>query len=256
MLLRNRGDPEVQEFVAADLVAALQTGERKSFPRSLQEDEELWGALTAYYAAQQGLDQSRREARDLLAEELLAPASAEVATMQELEASESCDDAAQALQVLCSQLKSRALTMQSGTAKTGLMGRLGRCTAHFKAMQGAAVASHEAEEALRRRCSSRFDAYVGWVGSDRSFWLSFVRGCGNERTGGLLDALAKVCKLTVYVWAEKLFATAERSRVFEEPELELVHKATFGARTVHLWYQGDRGHFDKLVPYEKKRGSR
>lgn len=252
MLLRNRGDSEVQEFVAADLVAALQTGERKSFPRSLREDEELWGALTAYYAAQQGLDQSRREARDLLAEELLAPASAVQAT----EMGEVGEDAAQALQTLCSQLKNRALTMQSGTAKTSLMGRLGRCTAHFKGMQGAALASREAEEALRRRCCSRFDAYVGWVGSDSSFWLSFVRGCGNERTGGLLDALAKVCKLTVYVWAEKLFATAERSRLFEEPELELVHKASFGARTVHLWYQGDRGHFDKLVPYEKKRGSR
>merc|ERR1712072_506178 len=114
----------------------------------------------------------------------------------------------------------------------------------LKSIQSASQAMRDAEEALRSHCQRQFDAYVGWVGTDESFWLSFVRGCGNERAGGLLDALAKICKLNVFIWSEKLGL---------DPELELVHEVNFGSKVVHLWYQGGRGHFDRLVPCCKKK---
>lgn len=263
LLLRHKGDPEVQEFVAADLVAAVQTGERRTFPRKIRDDEDLWRALSAYYAAQQGLDQSRREARDCLAEDASLDAGDSAcgnpSSVQAADATMEgkAGDVAETLLGLCAKLKARASAMHSGSAKTGLMHRLGRCKAQAKAMQSAALRNCDADKALRKRCSHRLNEYVSWVGTDRSFWLSFVRGCGNERTGGLLDALAKVCNLTVCIWAEKLAAHENwRTPCAEEPELELVHEATFGGKTIHLWYQGDCGHFDRLVPYSRKVGHR
>lgn len=245
-LLRHRGDAEVVEFVAADLVAALQTGDRKSFPREIREDEELWRALASYYAAQQGLDQGRREGRELLAEDDGGGVQAANAAVER-----AGGDVTEAVLALCSELKSRASSMQSSSAKTGLMQRLGRCKTQAKSMGAAIQENVLADQALRKRCAARFDEYVGWVGSDRSFWLSFVRGCGSERTGGLLDALAKVHRLTVCVWSEGPPGLSPGA-VHKEPDLELVHEATFGGRVVHLWYQGDRGHFDRLVPCSGK----
>jgi hypothetical protein len=245
LLLQHQDDAEVQEFVAADLAASLQTGERKSFPRELREDQELWGALTAYYAAQQGFDQSRREARELLTDDYGVEAV-------DSAVEKAGGDVAEALHLMYSKLKKE---LKSGTATTVQMRRLARCKAQAEMVRTALLESREAEQALHKRCRSRFEAYVRWVGSDRSFWLSFVRGCGNERTGGLLDALAKVRKLNVYIWADKLGAS-EKPQLGEEPLLELVHEALFGAKTLHLWYQGDRGHFDRLLPYSVKSTAR
>merc|ERR1711920_573248 len=108
-----------------------------------------------------------------------------------------------------------------------------------KALAEAVKANDDATSNLLRLCCDQFDTYVEWIGSDMSFWLSFVRGLDGERAGGLLDALAKVKGITVRVWSE---AVGEA----EPPPLELVHTAPFGGHEVDLWYQGQRGHFDRL----------
>lgn len=65
--------------------------------------------------------------------------------------------------------------------------------------------------------------YVRWIGSDRSFWFSFVRATEGDAGGGLLDAVAKVAKLTVRVWGDA------------DGRLRLLHQASFGGREVDLW---------------------
>jgi len=254
-LRKQRNDEEVQEFVAADLAAAVQTGDRKTFPREIREDEELWGALKTYYAAQQTLDQSRRQAHDLLTEEAASRGDSQTnssSSQAAFLAERYGLDVSEAMQRLCCEMKARVLNEPSGPSKVKLMQRLGLCHAQVKAIETACQDNKLAQQALQRRCRARFDTYVAWVGTDRSFWLSFVRGCGNERTGGLLDALAKVRGVTVCIWAEKL----QNVGVSDEPELEMVHEASFGTKTIHLWYQGDRGHFDRLLPYKSRSSSR
>ncbi|CAE8657790.1 unnamed protein product, partial [Polarella glacialis] len=109
LLRRHRADPEIQELVASDLLAALQTGERCSFPEEIRSDQRLWDALASYYAAQQALDANRREAKDFLAEGSEAEAF-EVA--EALEASRG--DLSEALQRLFAKLKSKAEALPSG----------------------------------------------------------------------------------------------------------------------------------------------
>jgi hypothetical protein len=157
-LLKHRGDDEVLNFVAADLVAALQTGERKTFPQEIREDQELWGALASYYAAQQSLDESRREARELMAAE-----NGGIAGSLEVVSSgpgRPGGDVGEAMQALCAELKARIGDSPSGPAKTVLMQRLGRCHTQVKSIQAACEAMHKAEEVLQSQCRARFDAYV------------------------------------------------------------------------------------------------
>eukprot|EP00435_Cladocopium_sp_Y103_P074345 s105_g48.t1 len=80
--------------------------------------------------------------------------------------------------------------------------------------------------------------YVTWVGSDTTFWLSFIRATEGDPGGGLLDAVAKVACLTVRVWGEDLK---------RQGRLTLLHSAAFGGRDVDLWYR-DLNHYDRLVP--------
>eukprot|EP00927_Polykrikos_kofoidii_P074632 TRINITY_DN70668_c0_g1_i1.p1 TRINITY_DN70668_c0_g1~~TRINITY_DN70668_c0_g1_i1.p1 ORF type:complete len:540 (+),score=101.81 TRINITY_DN70668_c0_g1_i1:87-1706(+) len=250
-LLHRRSDPKVREFVAADLCAAVQTGERHTFPEEIRNCEPLWSALDAYYAAQQTLDERRREARDLIAEEGGVEAAKRAVAA-------SGGDAVQAVQHLFTTLRASASGTPSGPAKLRIMQRLGRAKSQAKVLGVAIDASRDAEKELRCRCAEKCDAYVRWLGEDESFWLSFVRGCGGDRGGGLLDAIAKVQRLTVRVWSE-VSATGggqasqapsfeARSKAGSElPDLELVHEARYGGRAVDLWYQGDRSHFDRLV---------
>lgn len=255
-LQRHRGDPEVEEFVAADLAAYLQSGERSVFPPEIRDDSSLWGALGAYYSAQETLDARQREARELLAED---PATTD--TPQDLRKSllkvakvrgeKGSKDVVDALRRLFTELKRQAAEMPSGALKLSFITRLGRCQAQSKLLRAALADSAAAEQTLRQRCRAQFEHYVAWVGSDSLFWLSFIRGVGGEGAGGLLDALAKVMGLTVRIWAE---CSHSRDNHDEEPDLSLVHKASFGPREVDLWYQGDRGHFDRLVPLERSSG--
>jgi len=245
-LHRHRGDPAVEEFVAADLMAAIQAGERASFPRVLRGDEKLWSSLDAYYQAQQALDTQRREAKELLAEENGGGRPALGSGGEVLEA----------VRRSFSELKAQASAMNSGPEKLAAMHRLSRYKMEAKALEAATSASSGAEQVLRQRCRELFDEYVAWVGSDSLFWLSFIRSCdGDQGAGGLLDALAKVQGLTVRVWAETSATGGARCRggsATEEPPLELVHTAAFGPKEIDLWFQGDRGHFDRLVHYDKK----
>lgn len=249
LLERSGTDPEVQDFVAADLAAALQTGERTSFPSDIRQDDRLWAALEAYYSAQQNLDEKRREAVDVLYEDSGATAAAAALAAA---GGHQLPEAAQfALQSICIALKNEASATPSGPDKLRLMQRLGRGKTHLNEFDMAAARSSETAQNLKVQCHAKTDAYLQWVGSDHSFWLSFVRGCGgNDRGGGLLDALAKVFELTVRVWSESSAsdcagASSRASR--SSPDLELLHEAMYGGRVVDLWYQGDRGHFDRLV---------
>lgn len=236
LLYQHRGDPDVQEFVAADLAAALQTVERSTFPSEIRGDERLWNALDAYYKAQQALDDKGRQAREFMAE-CRGPGRAD-------------EDVGKALVALERELKEITVQAPSGPSKTQLMQRYGRSKTQVKEHAAAEAALSEAWQALRRLSRARIAEYISWVGSDSSFWLSFVRGCGDDKGGGLLDALAKVRGLTVRVWAE---TTDIAGLPGGERRLELVHEAAFGGRggqTVNLWFQSIRGHYDRLVPCE------
>merc|ERR1740121_3399794 len=235
LLEKSGHDSEVQGFVAADLAAALQTGERSSFPPAIRQDAQLWDALDAYYAAQQGLDEQRRQALDFLAEEgASASAAAEVG-------GRSSETVQLALQSFSARLKGEVAAAPSGPQKLRLMQFLGRAKTLLKDFEAALGRSVQATQSLEAHCHAQTDAYIQWVGSDHSFWLSFVRGCGgNDRGGGLLDALAKVFTLTVRVWSESVGSDGG-------DVVELVHEAAYGGRIVNLWYQGDHGHFDRLV---------
>eukprot|EP00435_Cladocopium_sp_Y103_P074572 s105_g49.t1 len=66
LLLANLEDVEVQEFLARDLLAALQTSSRNAFPPKLREAKELWEMLKKFYQEQEALDHQRREAREFM----------------------------------------------------------------------------------------------------------------------------------------------------------------------------------------------
>eukprot|EP00933_Yihiella_yeosuensis_P008664 TRINITY_DN11424_c2_g1_i1.p1 TRINITY_DN11424_c2_g1~~TRINITY_DN11424_c2_g1_i1.p1 ORF type:complete len:457 (+),score=89.24 TRINITY_DN11424_c2_g1_i1:69-1439(+) len=234
LLHQNRHDDEIQEFVASDLLAAVQTGEKNSFPEEIRDDERLWSALQAYYCAQEVLDGKRREAKDLFAEE----------SDLRLKSFQSDLAMSQALQRYFEELKSQAILQPSGSAKLAALHKLRRCKVQCRELEIAEVANKEALASLRRCCRAQVDSYVAWVGSDATFWLSFLRGCGGaDNGGGLLDALAKAAGLTVRVWAE---GYKQRNGTSGSTDLELVHEARFGTREVNLWFQGL--HFDRLVP--------
>merc|ERR1740121_1752446 len=242
LLEKSGHDSEVQGFVAADLAAALQTGERSSFPPAIRQDAQLWAALDAYYTAQQGLDERRREALDFLSEDGAHAVAIVTVGRQSPEAVQL------ALQSFGDRLKSEVAAAPSGPHKLRLMQCLGRAKTQLKEIEAAVGRSAQAAQSLKSQCHSKADAYVQWVGSDHSFWLSFVRGCGgNDRGGGLLDALAKVFTLTVRVWSESAGSDGTDAAGKALQDLELVHEAAYGGRVVNLWYQGDHGHFDRLV---------
>eukprot|EP00931_Biecheleriopsis_adriatica_P114651 TRINITY_DN90571_c0_g1_i1.p1 TRINITY_DN90571_c0_g1~~TRINITY_DN90571_c0_g1_i1.p1 ORF type:complete len:492 (-),score=80.66 TRINITY_DN90571_c0_g1_i1:90-1565(-) len=229
-LLRDkRSDPEVRDLVASDLLAAVQTNERASFPQEIRSDERLWASLATYYAKQQALDDLRREAKDFLTDMGANGRTQAIASQHGI---------TEAVKLFFHEFKSKVAAQPSGPEKTRSIQMLGRCKMQERDLEKAAAESQEALASLRKQCHVQVDAYVSWVGSDASFWLSFVRGCGgSDRGGGLLDALAKVGGLTVRVWSEGSRA----------PLLELVHEAKFGDRIVNLWFQGDLGHFDRLT---------
>jgi len=233
LLRKNRLDHEVVDFVASDLAAAVLAGDRATFPPAIQGDTKLWDTLQAYYSAQQDVDSRRRKAKGLLESDSSVPSS----TLEMVQRSSSSDDVSALLQALdteANRCKSISSSKQAAQKAVSLQDEA-------QALNEARAANVQAEEALRRMCRRQYDAYVEWIGSDMSFWLSFVRGLGSERTGGLLDALAKVCRLTVRVWCE--------SRSRSGADLELVHEVPFGGREVDLWYQSKRGHFDRLVQH-------
>ncbi|CAJ1423787.1 unnamed protein product [Effrenium voratum] len=227
LLLDNLHDAEVQEFLTRDLQAALQTGERRSFPAALRREEHLWGLLEELYSQQQALDHKRREAKALMADVGASPAVQAQARQ----------GMAAAMRGFFNELKEKA-AKQSGSKLTTLQ-LMAQCKSQERELQRLEAAAAEAQQNLRSGCRAHLRAYVSWVGSDFSFWLSFLRPGGGDRGGGLLDAIAKVAGLTVRVWAED----AQRS-------LALLHTARFGGREVDLWYQGDLGHFDRLVPFK------
>merc|ERR1712151_694648 len=134
-------------------------------------------------------------------------------------------DTLEALQCLLQELKAEANRAPSGSTKLRLMNQIMNCNSEVKALNDAVKANDSADAELRRLCCGRFDAYVEWIGSDMSFWLSFVRSLGDERTGGLLDAIAKVKNLPVRVWSEAI-------NEGDPPPLELVHTAPYGGHEV------------------------
>lgn len=245
LLRKNRGDSDVMEYVAADLANAVQICERERFPPTIGNDARLWRALSSYYATQQELDAQRRHSRDLLR------ASRDASTAAALEAAGG--DILEAVQSLLVTIKEEAKQTPSGPHKLQLMHRVMDCKGQSKALLAAAEANTQAESELRYLCRTHFDDYVEWIGRDMSFWLSFVRGIAGERVGGLLDALAKAQGLTVRVWAEAAISRGDYgAHRNAASELELVHEAKYGGAEVNLWYQGQRGHFDRLVPRKSK----
>ncbi|CAE7903650.1 unnamed protein product [Symbiodinium microadriaticum] len=230
LLLQSLGDPEVKDFLASDLLAAIQTGERSSFPRELRHDTDLWTHLADYYRWQEALDHRRREATSFLQD---VGASAVVqGAVERL-------GLVEALRLFFNELKDKAASLPSGREKLLAFQLLAQCKSQEKEAAATAAATAQALERLRQQCVRCISAYVSWVGSDDTFWLSFLRGCGSsEHSGGLLDAIAKVAGLTIRVWAEG----------HQAPLLSLLHEARFGSRLVNLWYQSELGHFDRLVP--------
>jgi len=252
LLQKNRGDSDVMEYVAADLANAVQIYERERFPPTIGNDARLWRALSSYYATQQELDAQRRQSRDLLGLAASAmPHGASRGASAAAALAAAGGDVAEAVQCLLSAIKEEAKQTPSGPQKLQLMHRVMECKGQSKALLAAAEANTQAEVELRHLCREHFDNYVEWIGRDMSFWLSFLRGITGERVGGLLDALAKVQGLTVRVWAEAIPRGADGGRG-AEAELELVHEAKYGGAEVNLWYQDQRGHFDRLVPRKSK----
>ncbi|CAE7235662.1 unnamed protein product [Symbiodinium natans] len=230
LLHANLHDAEVKDFVASDLLAAIQTGERASFPHHLRHDSELWSRLADYYRCQEALDHRCREARSFLRD---------VGASAVVQGSVERRGLVVALQLFFNELKEKASALPSGREKILVFQLLAQCKSQEKEALAATDATAQALQRLRQQCGKQVAAYVSWVGSDATFWLSFLRGCGSsDHAGGLLDALAKVAGLTIRVWAEG----------HKAPLLCLLHEARFGSRLVNLWYKSEMGHFDRLVP--------
>lgn len=228
LLLANLEDAELQEFLARDLLAALQTSSRNAFPPQLREAKELWEMLKKFYQEQEALDQQRREAREFM---LDAGASSAVQAQSLSE-----NGVEMAIKSFYQELKMKV--KQTSTSKLFTLQLLAQCKAQERELQAAQQRSMEAAQMLRELCKQHVALYVTWVGSDTTFWLSFIRATEGDPGGGLLDAVAKVARLTVRVWGE------DRGR------LSLLHSAAFGGRDgrdVDLWYR-DLNHYDRLVP--------
>lgn len=228
LLLANLEDAELQEFLARDLLAALQTSSRNAFPPQLREAKELWEMLKKFYQEQEALDQQRREAREFM---LDAGASSAVQAQSLSE-----NGVEMAIKSFYQELKMKV--KQTSTSKLFTLQLLAQCKAQERELQAAQQRSMEAAQMLRELCKQHVALYVTWVGSDTTFWLSFIRATEGDPGGGLLDAVAKVARLSVRVWGE------ERGR------LSLLHSAAFGGRDgrdVDLWYR-DLNHYDRLVP--------
>lgn len=224
LLLANLEDVEVQEFLARDLLAALQTSSRSAFPPKLRESKELWEMLKKFYQEQEALDHQRREAREFM---LDAGASSAV------QAQSAEDGVEMAITSFYQELKMKV--KQTSTSKLFTLQLLAQCKAQERELQVVQQRSMEAAQMLRELCKQHVALYVTWVGSDSTFWLSFIRATEGDPGGGLLDAVAKVARLTVRVWGD------QRGR------LTLLHSAAFGGRDVDLWYR-DLNHYDRLVP--------
>jgi len=223
LLMANLQDPQVEEFLGRDLLAALQTSSQRSFPPKLREIHELWEMLQQFYQQQEALDKQRREVKEFMMD---AGASSAVQAL-----------ASQGIEVAIKgfflELKEK---VKQTTSKLFLLQLLASCKAQERELQAANERSKEALQALRDLCKKHVAAYVAWVGSDSTFWLSFIRGAEGDSGGGLLDAVAKVACLTVRVWGEG-----------PSGRLTLLHMAPFGGRDVDLWYR-DLNHYDRLVP--------
>lgn len=228
LLLANLEDVEVQEFLARDLLAALQTSSRNAFPPKLREAKELWEMLKKFYQEQEALDHQRREAREFM---LDAGASSAVQAQSLAE-----DGVERAIKSFYQELKMKV--KQTSTSKLFTLQLLAQCKAQERELQVAQQRSMEAVQMLRELCKQHVALYVTWVGSDTTFWLSFIRATEGDPGGGLLDAVAKVACLTVRVWGEDLK---------RQGRLTLLHSAAFGGRDVDLWYR-DLNHYDRLVP--------
>ncbi|CAK9007844.1 unnamed protein product [Durusdinium trenchii] len=191
LLFANLHDPEVEEFLARDLLAALQTGNRSSFPVQLRERPELWEMLDKVYDKQKALDHQRREAKAFIRD---AGASSPV----QVQAEESVETAIRS----CFQELKAKVRQQPSSLKLFTLQLLAQCKSHERDVDHANEASKKALREVLEVCKKHVAAYVAWVRSDSTFWLSFLRAPEGDRGGGLLDAVAKVACLTVRVWGE------------------------------------------------------
>lgn len=252
LLLKGRGDQQVIEWVTADLkqflATFLETGERERLPSAIGEDDKLWASIVTYFAAQNEVDEGRRKTLQLLRDVASDSAVQEEAKKNSVVASAlsvAGGDVLEALETLLSALKAEAGKMPSGPSKLRLMHRLMQCKTEAKSLTALVEANNQADKELLRHCRVHFGDYVEWMGKDSSFWLSFLRNVSGESTGGLLDALAKVTRLTVRVWSEVRMQNGAGSGL---PDLELVHEARHGGKEIDLFFQQNRNHYDRLLP--------
>mmetsp|Transcript_108210 Transcript_108210/g.316482 ORF Transcript_108210/g.316482 Transcript_108210/m.316482 type:complete len:747 (+) Transcript_108210:174-2414(+) len=256
LLLTGRGDHQVTEWVTADLkqllATLLEAGERERLPPAIGEDNKLWASIVTYFAAQNEVDEGRRKTLQLLRDVACDDTVQDEATRSNVVAKTleaAGGDVLEALQILLSTLKAEAGKMPSGSAKLRIMHRLMQCKTEAKSLAALVEANLEADKELLRHCRVHFGDYVEWMGRDSSFWLSFLRNVSGESTGGLLDALAKVQRLTVRVWSEVRMQNGASGQAGAAlPDLELVHEARHGGKEVDLFFQQNRNHYDRLIP--------
>eukprot|EP00913_Durusdinium_trenchii_P018203 g17101.t1 len=167
-----------------------------------------------------------------------------VLNLQQVQAEESVETAIRS----CFQELKAKVRQQPSSLKLFTLQLLAQCKSHERDVDHANEASKKALREVLEVCKKHVAAYVAWVRSDSTFWLSFLRAPEGvifarpgDRGGGLLDAVAKVACLTVRVWGEGARGVA--------PRLVLLHTAPFGGREVDLWYK-DLSHFDRLVPID------
>jgi len=253
LLLKSRGDQQVMEWVTADLkqlmASLLETGDRERLPQAIGGDAKLWASIVRFFEAQNNVDEGRRKTlvllRDVASDSAVQEEAARSGRVASALAVSGGQDVLEALQRLLSALKAEVGSMSSGPAKLQLMHRLMECKTEAKSLAALVSANEEADKELLRLCQVHFGDYVEWMGNDSSFWLSFLRNVSGESTGGLLDALAKVLRLTVRVWSEVRMQNGTSSA---PPDLELVHEACHGGKEVDLFFQQNRNHYDRLVP--------
>ncbi|OLP96536.1 hypothetical protein AK812_SmicGene21229 [Symbiodinium microadriaticum] len=224
LLLQSLGDPEVKDFLASDLLAAIQTGERSSFPRELRHDTDLWTHLADYYRWQEALDHRRREATSFLQD---VGASAVVqGAVERL-------GLVEALRLFFNELKDKAASLPSGREKLLAFQLLAQCKSQEKEAAATAAATAQALERLRQQCVRCISAPGMSHGSEVTTPSGFRFFVVAEA-----QSILAVAGLTIRVWAEG----------HQAPLLSLLHEARFGSRLVNLWYQSELGHFDRLVP--------
>ncbi|CAK9007846.1 unnamed protein product [Durusdinium trenchii] len=139
LLFANLHDPEVEEFLARDLLAALQTGNRSSFPVQLRERPELWEMLDKVYDKQKALDHQRREAKAFIRD---AGASSPV----QVQAEESVETAIRS----CFQELKAKVRQQPSSLKLFTLQLLAQCKSHERDVDHANEASKKGSASDQR----------------------------------------------------------------------------------------------------------